>query len=284
MLCIKNFPSNRPLALALTVSFNGVSAAFYNLAAKAMNPASSSFYLLLNAFIPLFTSIVALIPILRQPPVDPLPPDAVKRDQLIFIILNFVAVITGLYLLLLHSSDYNTARVLLSGAIFLLLLPLGIPGIIYARGWFHHNIYSSFCLESSSFILIDHDDLELHKSLLRQDSSLINGSPYSVDGDESFKGFARQESTESSGRCCKKVIEKDQLVMLGEEHNAKMLLDRLDFWLYYIAYFFCGTIGLVYSNNLGQIAQSLGQSSRTATLIVKGDVLATAYHLTLLIN
>ncbi|XP_048627668.1 protein NUCLEAR FUSION DEFECTIVE 4-like [Brassica napus] len=38
-------------------------------------------------------------------------------------------------------------------------------------------------------------------------------------------------------------------------------------WLYYVAYFCGGTIGLVYSNNLGQIAQSLGQSSKTTTLV-----------------
>lgn len=267
VLCIKNFPSSRPLALALTVSFNGVSAAFYNLAATAMNPSSSALYLLLNAFIPLFTSLVALIPILRQPTLDPLPPDAIKRDQFIFIILNFLAVITGIYLLLLHPKNTNAARILFSGAIFLLLLPLGIPGIVYARKWFHQNIYSSFRMEGSSFILIDHDDLELHKGLLSQDNSLRNGSLCSVDDDESVKGISRQASTESNGRCCETVIEKDQLIMLGEEHKARMLVRRLDFWLYYLAYFCGGTIGLVYSNNLGQIAQSVGQYSKTQLLI-----------------
>lgn len=267
VLCIKNFPSSRPLALALTVSFNGVSAAFYNLAATAMNPSSSALYLLLNAFIPLFTSLVALIPILRQPTLDPLPPDAIKRDQFIFIILNFLAVITGIYLLLLHPKNTNAARILFSGAIFLLLLPLGIPGIVYARKWFHQNIYSSFRMEGSSFILIDHDDLELHKGLLNRDNSLRNGSLCSVDDDKSVKGISRQASTESNGRCCETVIEKDQLIMLGEEHKARMLVRRLDFWLYYLAYFCGGTIGLVYSNNLGQIAQSVGQYSKTQLLI-----------------
>ncbi|KAK6129832.1 hypothetical protein DH2020_036418 [Rehmannia glutinosa] len=55
--------------------------------------------------------------------------------------------------------------------------------------------------------------------------------------------------------------------MLGEEHKAGMLVRRLDFWLYYVAYFCGGTIGLVYSNNLGQIAQSLGHSLLNAKLI-----------------
>ncbi|KAF2308956.1 hypothetical protein GH714_025947 [Hevea brasiliensis] len=63
------------------------------------------------------------------------------------------------------------------------------------------------------------------------------------------------------------MVGKDRLAMLGEEHPACLLIRRLDFWLYYTAYFCGGTIGLVYSNNLGQIAQSLGQSMNTTTLL-----------------
>jgi hypothetical protein len=63
------------------------------------------------------------------------------------------------------------------------------------------------------------------------------------------------------------MVKKDRLEMLGEEHPAWLLVRRLDFWLYYIAYFCGGTIGLVYSNNLGQIAESVGQSSNTTTLV-----------------
>ncbi|KAK6129831.1 hypothetical protein DH2020_036417 [Rehmannia glutinosa] len=175
VLCIKNFPSNRPLALALTVSFNGVSAALYNLAVNSLNHSSSAVYLLLNALIPLFTSIVALIPILRQPVVDPVASDLVRRDQLTFLKLNLLAVITGLYLLFLHPSNSLTACLLFAGAIFLLILPLGVPGIIYARDWFKRTIYSSFRLDGSGFILVDAEDLELHKELLSRPNSVTNG-------------------------------------------------------------------------------------------------------------
>lgn len=267
VLCIKNFPSNRPLALALTVSFNGVSAALYTLAAKAISPSKPSVYLLLNAFIPLITSIVSLIPVLRQPSVDPLPSEAVRRDQIIFIILNFLAVVTGLYLLLLHSKDLDTARILFSGAILLLLLPLGIPGIIYARSWFHRTIYSSFQLEGSGFILIDEEDLELHKEIISRHNSIANGLvDHSADGDDLTKSLLKQDAG-SNERCCDSIIKKDKLVMLGEEHNAKMVVRRLDFWLYYVTYFCGGTIGLVYSNNIGQIAQSLGYGTSTSVIV-----------------
>ncbi|KAL1834706.1 hypothetical protein DCAR_0104918 [Daucus carota subsp. sativus] len=266
VLCIRNFPTNRPLAISLTVSFNGVSAALYNLAAKAFDSSSNDTYLLLNAFIPLVTSIAALVPILRQPSLDPLPDDAVKRDQLIFLLLNFLAVTTGFYLLFIPSTDPSSARLLFCGAIALLILPLCIPGMVYARDWFHHTIYSSFRVEGSGFILINHVDLELHKEILSRDNSLVDNASY-VDSGDGYYDLLDGSETDSSEGCCKTLITRDRLAMLGEEHKAKMLVRRMDFWLYYFVYFFGGTIGLVYTNNLGQIAQSLGLSSTTSTLI-----------------
>ncbi|XWS62300.1 hypothetical protein CRYUN_Cryun07bG0198600 [Craigia yunnanensis] len=269
VLCIKNFPANRALALSLTVSYNGVSAALYTLAGDAINASSSSLYLLLNSLVPLIVSIAALIPILRQPSVDPLSPEAVRSDSILFLLLNVLAVLTGVYLLIFGSntSDSTTARLLLAGAIFLLVFPLCVPGVVYARHWFHHTVHSSFHLRGSGFILVDDDDLELHKRLVSREASFNdrNGS-LSDDGSE-YKLGSQKCIDEDSTRCCKKMIEKDQLVILGEEHPAKVLVGRLDFWLYYIAYFCGGTIGLVYSNNLGQIAQSLGESSNTTLLL-----------------
>nr|VDD04183.1 unnamed protein product [Brassica rapa] len=220
VLCISNFPANRSLALSLTVSFNGVSAALYTLAYNAIHPASPELYLLLNALIPLIISFTAIIPILRQPPFEPLPPDGVRRDSLMFLLLNILAALNGVYLLLFesNSSDVTFARLLFGGAIILLILPLCIPGLVIARNWYLRTIHTSFRLEGSG----DADEL---------------------------------------------LITRGQLEVLGTEHSLKQLLCRADFWLYYIAYFCGGTIGLVYSNNFGQIAQSLGQSSNTTTLV-----------------
>ncbi|XVF00004.1 hypothetical protein REPUB_Repub03eG0248900 [Reevesia pubescens] len=270
VLCIKNFPANRALALSLTVSYNGVSAALYALAGDAINASSSSLYLLLNSLVPLIVSIAALIPIIRQPSVDPLSREAVRSDSLMFLLLNVLAVLTGVYLLIFGSNtpeSSTTARLLLAGAIFLLVFPLCVPGVVYARHWFHHTVHSSFHLRGSSFILVDDDDLELHKRLVSSDASINdrNGS-LSDDGFE-YKLGSQKCIDEDSTRCCEKMIEKDKLVILGEEHPARVLVGRLDFWLYYIAYFCGGTIGLVYSNNLGQIAQSLEESSNTTILI-----------------
>ncbi|BAT75217.1 hypothetical protein LR48_Vigan01g160800 [Vigna angularis] len=268
VLCIRNFPVNRALALSLTVSFNGVSAALYTLAANSIDPSSSALYLLLNALVPLLICIAALVPILRQPTLDPLPPDAVNRDSVIFLILNILALLTGLYLLLFGSSTSGvaSARLCFGGAILLLIFPFCIPGIVYARAWFRNTIHSSFRMESSSFILVHDDDLEMHKELHSRHSSLVsNGDTYNLLSDNGYM-YGSQNAKESDV-CCERVIGQDQLAMLGEEHPAAVIVRRLDFWLYYITYFCGGTLGLVYSNNLGQIAQSLGQSSNTSTLV-----------------
>ncbi|XVF52187.1 hypothetical protein PTKIN_Ptkin04bG0244500 [Pterospermum kingtungense] len=267
VLCIKNFPANRALALSLTVSYNGVSAALYALAGDAINASSSSLYLLLNSLVPLVVSIAALIPILRQPSVEPLSPEAVRSDSIMFLLLNVLAVLTGVYILIFGSntSDSTTARLLLAGAIFLLVFPLCVPGVVYARRWFHHTVHSSFHLRGSGFILVDDDDLELHKRLVSREASFNDRNGDNVS--EYKLGSQKRSIDEDGARCCEKMIEKDQLVILGAEHPAHVLVGRLDFWLYYIAYFCGGTIGLVYSNNLGQIAQSLGESSNTTLLV-----------------
>ncbi|KAJ4899888.1 Major facilitator superfamily protein [Raphanus sativus] len=271
VLCISNFPANRSLALSLTVSFNGVSAALYTLAYNAINPTSPELYLLLNALIPLVISFTAIIPILRQPPFEPLPPDGVRRDSLMFLLLNILAALNGVYLLLFESksSDLTSARLLFGGAILLLVLPLCIPGLVIARSWYHRTIHTSFRLEGSGFILVDPDELELHKGMLAHEASRES---YQLLDDDVVSNPVKTIPVEEEGdadesSCCKKLVTRGQLELLGIEHSLWQLLSRADFWFYYIAYFCGGTIGLVYSNNLGQIAQSLGQSSNTTTLV-----------------
>lgn len=222
--------------------------------ANAIDPENDTLYLFLNALLPLFASGLALIPILRQPPLQPLSTDVARHDSFIFIILNIIAVITGLYLLFLNSlaSEASVARILLVGAIILLILPLCLPGIVYARAWARRIIHN-FHFDCSTFSLVNPDDLELHKDLLGNDHN--NGSSGTSCCLIDNEGI------------CGKVMEKDRLTMLGEEHPARLLVRRWDFWLYYMAYFCGGTIGLVYSNNLGQIAQSLGYYSQVNSLV-----------------
>ncbi|ESR50587.1 hypothetical protein CICLE_v10033623mg [Citrus x clementina] len=256
VLCIRNFPTNRAFALSLTISYNGVSAALYTFIAKAIDPEDDTVYLFLNAVVPLITSCLALIPILHQPPQQQLSADDIRHDSFIFLVLNILAVLTGLYLILLHSvsSTLLTARILVMGAVILLFLPLCLPGVVYAKNWAYRAMQMSIFYDFLSFNLVDTDDVDTDNELKEQ-SKALNGSPHRViDKERYFKCFG-------------KALEKDRLTMLGEEHSAGLLLKKLDFWLYYAAYFCAGTMGLVYTNNLGQIAQSLGYRSKLKSLV-----------------
>ncbi|WOK91316.1 protein NUCLEAR FUSION DEFECTIVE 4 [Canna indica] len=277
VLCIRNFPVNRSLALSLTISFNGLSASLYTLAANAVG-GSSSTYLLLNGVLPFLASTAALLPILLQSSTNLFLSarfDADHNDSCVFLLLNILAFIIGLYLLFLNSisSIPSNARMLLGGAILLLLLPLCVPGVLCARDWARRTIYSS-----SLFKLIGVEDLDLQKQLVQssEDSSthITIGDP-DINSDDDYNDgtngeVAGQSSSYSwfSWWCmyCDGIT-KDRLRALGEEHTATRLVCRIDFWLYYAAYFCGATVGLVYSNNLGQIAQSLGRQSQTTTLI-----------------
>jgi hypothetical protein len=55
---------------------------------------------------------------------------------------------------------------------------------------------------------------------------------------------------------------------IQEEVGGLQLLKKPDFWLYFFSYMFSGTLGLVFLNNLGQIAESrgLGQTSTLVSL------------------
>lgn len=234
ILCIRHFPNNRALALSLTVSFNGISAALYSLAFNAINPSSSNLYLLLNSLVPLVVSFAALYPVLTKPAIDPSPDNESRRhDSHVFTILNVLAVMTSFHLLL-SSSSTSSAPLHFLGAVVLLVFPLCAPLLVYARDYFLPVINHRLTHDSSGYVMLNIDEIKSQKSV------------------SSKTGYEHKEGN---------------IVRLGDEHSFRLLISRLEFWLYYIAYFCGGTIGLVFSNNLGKIAQSLGQNSTTLVTI-----------------
>ncbi|KAK4268070.1 hypothetical protein QN277_024775 [Acacia crassicarpa] len=263
VLCIKNFTSSIPLALSLSISFNGVTAALYAFLVNSINSSDDTLYLLLNALVPLLISCVALVPItiLLQQPAHPLHPSTSTRrlDFPVFIGLYILSLITGLYLLVLDDISTSTtwSRIILVGAIFLLVLPLFIPRIVYARDhWTHCFISSSLFYVTES----DDEEEEIDKGLIcgheeEEVESTGNGSSGAILMREKKCGFLKE------------MMERDKMRVICEEHSARLLLRRWDFWLYYVAYLCGATTGLIYSNNLGQITESLGLSSETSSMV-----------------
>lgn len=252
VLCIRSFSAgNRPLALSLSISFNGLSAALYTLFANALSPYSPSVYLLLNAILPLAVSVVALPAILLCHPHDGHLHSVPKHDRRVFLGLYILAFITGIYLVIFGSftTTSSTAWVILTGAMVLLALPLIIPA---SSSRSHVDTHGP-----DPALSLDHDDPQ-KPLLLDDDHQRESNSMMQRPGEYHYQ---------LQGYCCGTILEKGRVLVLGEEHSAKKLIQCVDFWLYYTAYFCGATVGLVYSNNLGQIAQSLHRQSQLTMLL-----------------
>ncbi|KAL8516418.1 hypothetical protein ACS0TY_014903 [Phlomoides rotata] len=71
---------------------------------------------------------------------------------------------------------------------------------------------------------------------------------------------------------CEKGLNFGGMMGKGDEEGeveigASLMLIKLEFWLYYLVYLFGATVGLVYLNNLGQIAESRGYGWGISTLV-----------------
>lgn len=60
--------------------------------------------------------------------------------------------------------------------------------------------------------------------------------------------------------------EGDDTEKLKEQIDFKLMLRKIDFWLYFFGYMFSAALGMVFLNNLGQITQSRGLS-HTSSLV-----------------
>ncbi|PWZ13648.1 Protein NUCLEAR FUSION DEFECTIVE 4 [Zea mays] len=161
------------------------------------------------------------------------------HDGRVFLGLYILAFITGIYMVVFGSftATSSTAWVILTGAMVLLALPLIIP-----------------VCSSCSYVDTDGPDPaydDPHKPLLISNSHQMESN--------AMMQKPKENQMQVKGR----------LETLGEEHSAKKLFRCVDFWLYYTAYFCGATVGLVYSNNLGQIAQSLHQQSQLTMLLAR---------------
>ncbi|KAI3681158.1 hypothetical protein L6452_35942 [Arctium lappa] len=286
LLCIENFPENWPLAVSLSVSFNGVTAALYNVIVKKLSPNNkNTSYLILNAVIPLITATAALVPILQQPESQKdhqIDESVNKDDAYIFVCMYILAAVTGLYLYFVGPASQNIFHV----ALLLVVLPLVLPKTVYALKRVYLALQSErHPGEGPSYNLVE----------LKHQEEDSEGPSYNLVEMKHQEERSEESSIFNNTLCgFHGILEKDRLRVLGEEHTAKVLVTRCDFWLYYVAYFCGGTIGLVYNNNLGQICQSLGYISETKALVTvystcsflgrlfsaTADLVGCFYHLT----
>ncbi|GER28111.1 major facilitator superfamily protein, partial [Striga asiatica] len=220
LLAINNFPLDRKIAVGLSTAYVGLSTALY----------TNSVHLFAGPHRPpalrseLFLLLNALVPLavclLVSPIILARNPQKSRVLSGGFRTLFTITVLTGIFGV---AASLVSPRVLPASAVVavflvLLLLPLAVPLVEWAR-----EMVQKKCL------LRVHDEGSLEE---------YSGGSLSVDKEcdlESGPGFGE-----------------------GEEIRPLMMLRRVEFWLYFFVYLFGATLGLVYLNNLGQVAESRG--------------------------
>ncbi|WVZ98931.1 hypothetical protein U9M48_044301 [Paspalum notatum var. saurae] len=246
LLCINNFRADSRVAVSLATSYLGLSAKLYTTMAETMPRAArarystTEVYLLLNAVVPMAVALVAA-PSLRV--VEQIK-DTARRTEGPFLAMFAITLATGACAIVgsigAKSIGLSTREHMVSLYV-LLALPLLIPVALRAR-------------ESMRKIRETKWESRVHD----HDSDGPETTAVSVsvlelvaeDKQEQQAGGQLQEVEQSAAAAASTASQ--------EEVGGLLLLRKLDFWLYFFSYMFSGTLGLVFLNNLGQIAESRG--------------------------
>ncbi|KAM3692184.1 hypothetical protein ACB098_08G068500 [Castanea mollissima] len=232
VIAIRNFPSNRQIVVGLTTSYVGLSAKIYTDIVDAKFSSSpterAKAYLLLNSILPVIICVIAS-PLARVVDVK-----SSRNMGVGFITMFVITIATGVYAVFSSLEFMSSKLSSMSNAIGIfvfLLAPIAIPVVEKIMEVVRKlNIKTE--MKVYDFTIEDNEGAERMES-----------------------GVKEREASEEVHEVCAK-----------EEIGVKVMLTRLDFWLYFFVYFFGATLGLVFLNNLGQIAESRGYSG-TSTLV-----------------
>ncbi|CAM8949387.1 unnamed protein product [Rhodiola kirilowii] len=235
VVTIRNFGAFSQVAVGLSTSYQGLSAKIYALvvdvvlmSAASFNKAEAEAYLLLSAVVPLAVTFVAA-PLLGREAGG-----SVQKIGAGFIAMFFISVSTGLYAVIssLISGGLSPLAKSLCMGVFL-LAPLEVPiaekikQVMANRKW-----------------VLKTNEIEVHDVV----SLELTEEKYSTE-----KGL-------ENGRFADEVNEMEVI----EEIGVSQMVRRINFWLYFFLYLSGATLGLVYANNLGQIAESRRYSKASA--------------------
>lgn len=234
LVAIHNFPHHRQAAVGLTTSYLGLSPVIYTAAVGAFSSKPSrraEVYMLLNALFPLVVSVITA-PFAREI-------DAGKHKKVEhgFFVVLIITIATGLYAVAssLGPISRSSPWFQVLGVGVCLAAPLLIP-----MGEFCFGILEGKCCINREKRVCD-----------------ITTDVDEVD-DQDVESWMKDQDTDTA--------EDKQEIRAMEDIGVKLMLKRLNFWLYFFIYISGATLGLVFLNNLGQIAESRGYS-KTSSLV-----------------
>jgi hypothetical protein len=236
LLCIRNFGSSSRVAVSLATSYLGLSAKVYTSLADSIPGLANSkakAYLLLNAVVPMLVTVV-VAPSLRVVDLT----SAASTDAA-FLVMFAITLATGACAVvgsIGSTSNGLSSREHMVSLGVLLATPILIPLALRIR-------------ESLNRIRETKRENRIHD--LGADDAIAVERVVAIDIADA--GSKEEEASSAA--------EKPR-----EEVGGLRLLRKLDFWLYFFSYMFSGTLGLVFLNNLGQIAESR-RLAQTSTLV-----------------
>ncbi|OMP02360.1 Nodulin-like protein [Corchorus olitorius] len=241
LVTIKNFPQDRQLAIGLTGSYLGLSAKIYTnfvdvIVFHSSPVGRARVYLLLSSVLPFAISVVAA-PVVRVINVGKI---ITKRSKVAFILILVITIATGVFAVmgsLGSASSWLSPFTSAVGIVSLLLAPLLIP-----LGQQIRQLILAIGLNREEKVYIE----EISEDSMEKMESGVKSRDNSISSEiDEFSESVDDNTTET----------KDEISVV-EEIGVKLMLRRLNFWLYFFVYLFGITLGLVFLNNLGQIAES----------------------------
>ncbi|KAL6204312.1 hypothetical protein ACLB2K_021580 [Fragaria x ananassa] len=249
VVCIRNFPFHQQVAVGLTTSYQGLSAKIYTDIVSAFFSSSphkrARAYLLLNSLLPLIVCAV-VAPFVRD--IDVVTGKQPRNMATGFRLMFVITIATGIYAVITSLGSMIGIDRMIGTGVFL-LIPLVIPIAEKIR-----------------------DILSRRWSLADRENKVYNVSIDDQNGLESIEtGVVKEEEEEEHTTTVQVHNEVSEVQVqhgfgVREEIGVKLMVRRIDFWLYFLVYFFSATIGLVFLNTLGQITESRG-SSKTSSLV-----------------
>ncbi|XP_004292449.1 PREDICTED: protein NUCLEAR FUSION DEFECTIVE 4-like [Fragaria vesca subsp. vesca] len=241
VVCIRNFPFHQQVAVGLTTSYQGLSAKIYtDIVGAAFSSApynTAKAYLLLISLLPLLVCIV-VAPFLRDIDVGRGEPGNMAGG---FKLMFVITIATGIYAVITSLGSMSIGLSPLHnviGTALFLLIPLVIPTLEKIG----EKVSGRWSLDKNT---------RVHNLSIDDQKGL-----------ESIEsGVVKEEDEEEHT-----TVQVNHGIGVREEIGVKLMVKRIDFWLYFLVYFLSATIGLLFLNILGQIAGSRG-SYRTSSLV-----------------
>ncbi|EPS72599.1 hypothetical protein M569_02158, partial [Genlisea aurea] len=229
IIAIRNFPLDRQIAVGLSTSYVGLTAKIYTDVVDVTTSFSFG-----NNRARSFIFLNAVVPLLLCIVVAPLARgvDAGKSKRLTrgFFLMFVVTISNGVFAVVTSFGSLNK-YVIIAGVTAFLLLPLIVPvtETVIER-------VKGKCLIRVHDADVKCQFTEIHRNL-ESGGEITKGSDFRV--------------TEEG---------------VVQEIGAAAMVATVEFWLYYLVYLLGATLGLVFLNNLGQIAESRG-CSNTSSLV-----------------